>query len=796
MIGETVSHYKILEELGGGGMGVVYKAEDTKLKRVVALKFLPPELIRDRDAKTRFIHEAQAASALQHNNICNIHEIDETRDGRLFICMDCYEGETLKQKIARGSLPVEEAIDITIQVAAGLSEAHRAGMVHRDIKPANTMVTDKGVVKILDFGLAKLAGQTKVTKTGMTVGTVAYMSPEQAKGDETDSRSDIWSLGVMLYEMLAGRLPFRGEMEPAMVYSILNEDPDPVTTTRENVPIGVEDIIERALSKDPAKRHGTMDELLSELEGQRDQIRLGIKERRFRAVRRLKRRKQLAAWTVVLAVLVMAAVVLVQVFHKPSVTIDSIAVLPLENLMGDPEQEYFVDGMTDALITELYKIGALNVISRTSVMRYRDTDKPLPEIARELDVDAIVEGTVLREGNQVRITAQLIHAPTDRHLWADQYDRELRNILVLHSEVAQAIAREIQVTLTPQEQVRLASTRPVNPEAHELYLRGKYHYFKYSREELEKADEYFQQAIEADSNYAQAYAGLAASYEYQAWAGYLPLDEAKTKIESLVRKALDIDDTLAEAYLALSGKRFYLDWDWQGGEEEIKRAIELNPGLAEAHYEYSVFLAAMGRFEESIAEARRALQLDPLSYLVNGALGGVYYFARQYDQAIEQCRQTTELEPNKPDAYRRLAWTYEAMGRYEDAVKARQQYIALLGTPPEEVAVEVAALESAYSESGHKGYWRWHLKRLKGQYDRRPTYAAQYYAQLGDKNQAFAWLEKAYEKHSGGMCFLKSNPRFDPLRDDPRFEDLLRRMNFPESTRDPVTRRVSGSNSE
>jgi TolB-like protein len=631
-------------------------------------------------------------------------------------------------------------------------------------------------VKILDFGLAKLAGQTKVTKTGMTVGTVAYMSPEQAKGDETDSRSDIWSLGVMFYEMLSGRLPFRGEVEQAMVYSILNEDPEPVTTARDGVPIGVEDIIEKALSKDPAKRYETMDELLTDLATQRDRITMGIKERRFRAHRRLRRRKRMTVGVTAVVVLVVAALLL-QMFHSRSVKIESIAVLPLENLSGDPNQEYFVDGMTDALITELSKIGALHVISRTSVMRYKGVRKSLPEIARELDVDAIVEGTVLRDGNQVRITAQLIHASTDRHLWADQYDRERRDILVLHSDVAQAIAREIRVTLTPQEQTRLASTRPVNSEAHELYLRGKYHYFKFGEKELEIANQYFQKAIEADTNYAQAYAGLAASYEFQSWAGYMPLDEAKSEIEKLVGKALEIDDTLAEAYLALSGKTFYLDWDWLGGEKEIKRSIALDPGLAEAHQEYAMFLAAMGRFEESIAEGKRALQLDPVSYLMNWYMSYVYYLARRYDQALEHFRQTAEMEPNRSSVYRGLGLTYEAMGRYENASAAYEKEMMLSGSP-----AEVAALDSAYTRSGTEAYWRWRLESLMDQYERQPTNIAMCCAQLGDKDGAFEWLEKAYAQHDGRLFTLKVAPYWDPLRDDPRFEDLLRRMNFPESS--------------
>lgn len=784
MIGQIISHYKILEKLGEGGMGVVYKAEDTKLKRTVALKFLAPHLVANEQVKKRFLHEAQAAAGLSHPYICTIHEIREV-DGHNFMVMEYIEGESLGEKIASGPLLIEEALDIAVKVARGLAKAHGEGIIHRDIKPSNILITPEGQAKVVDFGLAKLATQTRITRTGMAVGTVAYMSPEQAQGQEVDHRTDIWSMGAMLYEMLTGRLPFRGEMEHAVLYSILNEEPEPVTTVRGDVPVAIEDIIEKALSKDPAKRYEKTDELLAELETQRDQITLGIKERRFVRMRWLRRGRRLVYGSAIVVALA-AAVIATQLFHKESMEIDSIAVLPLENLMGDPKQEYFVDGMTDALITELYKIRALDVISRTSVMQYKGARKPLPEIARELDVDAVVEGTVLREGNRVRIMVQLIHASTDKHLWADQYDRELRGVLALHSEVAKAIAHEIQVTLTPEEQTRLTSAHTVNPEAHELYLRAKYHYFKYTKEELEKADEYFEQAIELDPNYAQAYAGLAASIEFQAWAGYRkPLDEAKAKIETLVRKALEIDNTIAETHLALSGKRFYLDWDWLGGEEEMKRAIELNPGLSESHYEYAHYLAAMGRFEESIAEAKRSLQLDPVSYLTNATLAFMYYFARQYDQSIEQYLQTIELAPNNVSVYRGLTRTYEAMGRYEDAVRAQQKAMTLVGNLEgdalEKVEAEVAALDSAYSESGPEGYWMWHLESMKGQYNGNPTSAATYYAHLGDKDRALAWLERAYEEHNGRLYLLKVNPSYDPLRDDPRFQDLLRRLNFPEN---------------
>jgi TolB-like protein/Flp pilus assembly protein TadD len=456
--------------------------------------------------------------------------------------------------------------------------------------------------------------------------------------------------------------------------------------------------------------------------------------------------------------------------------IDSIAVLPLANLSGDPEQEYFADGMTEALIANLGKIGALRVISRQSVMRYKGSDKPLPEIARELNVDAVVEGTVVRSGDKVRITAQLIEAATDRHLWVESYERDLRDVLALQSEVARAIAREIEVELTSQEQVRLVSARPVDPEAYELYLRGRYHYDKWTKEGFENAIEYFQKAIEADPNYAQAYAALANSNGWLWFMGYLPPEEYSSRFTALIKKALEIDDALPEAHLSLAQNKFYYKWDWMGAEPEFKRAIEHSPSLVEAHQEYAFYLTAMGRLAEAMAEAKRAQQLDPFSYPVNETLGMVYYNARQYDQAIAQYRQAAELEPNNPRTPRSLARIYEQMGRYEDAVTARQRAMTLSGDPPE----EVEALARAYSEPGPEGYWMWRLERLKGRYVRNPSTTAAIYAHLGDKDQAFAWLEKAYAARSIDMIWLKVNPLWDSLRSDPRFQDLLRRMNFPE----------------
>jgi serine/threonine-protein kinase len=773
MIGQTISHYQIVEKLGEGGMGVVYKAYDTTLKRHVALKFLPAHLTRDEGARKRFIHEAQAAAALDHPNICSVYEIGQS-DDRSFIVMPLLEGQSLRDTLTDGALSVEEALDIAVQVGRGLAKAHGSGIVHRDIKPGNVLLTDDRQVKIVDFGLAKLGTQTKLTKTGMTVGTVAYMSPEQTRGEGVDHRTDVWSLGVMLYEMLAGRMPFRGDAEPAVVYSILNEDPAPVTTVRREVPVGLEDVVERALSKDVAKRYPTMDEMLSALETVAEESQLGITRRRYAALKRLRRRKRLlagAAATVVVAV----AVVLITTFFRTGQAIDRIAVLPFENLSGDPEQDLYANGVTEALIKELGKIGTPEVIGRTSVMKFKDTDKTLPEIAGELDVDAIIEGSVLKSGSRLEITAHLTRAHPEGQMWTDSYQRDVTDVLVLLSDVARTIAEEIQVTLTPRDQERLANVSPVDSVAWDLYLKGLHLYnMSWTKPEpFEKAARYFQQAVEIDSDYAEAYAMLADCYLWLGYLGALSWDEARAKSEPYLQRALEIDDMLADAHFVIAGIKHYYDWDWLGAVAAYQRALANDPGLVKARWEYALLLSSIGRFEDAISEAKHALRREPLHPSANMALGTVYYFARRYEQAIEQYEQMVELDLYKPAAYGMIAAAYEQMGKFEDAVNAYQTMMKLAEWPPE----QIAALSKAYHEQGIRGYWTWKLKRYKDRPDRAYS-AAQYLAQLGDEDQALERLEVAYERHGSSMHDLKVDPRLDPLRDDPRFQDLLRRVNF------------------
>jgi len=460
--------------------------------------------------------------------------------------------------------------------------------------------------------------------------------------------------------------------------------------------------------------------------------------------------------------------------HPSEPPIQSLAVLPLSNLSGDPQQEYFADGMTDALITDLAKIGGLKVISRTSAMQFKDAKKPLPEIARALGVDGILEGSVQRSGQRVRITAQLIRAPTDTHLWAESYERDGRDVLALQAEIAQAVAREIKVTLTPEESVHLARAGPVNPEAYELYLKGQYHYYKWKPDDFRKAIEYFEKAIAADPHWAPAYAGLANTYGWLWIAGAIPPQEALPRFSAALKTALAIDSTLPEVHYTLAASAFYYRWDWEEADREFRKALELNPGLVEARFEYAWFLSCVGRFPEALVEAKRAVDRDPFSVSANVALGDIYFLAHQDDQAIAQLQHTIGLDPNDPRAHEFLSGIYERRALYEDAIRESQKMMSLWGVPPE----TIAALRHGYEVSGAAGYWTWKLLEVKRR--QAPYEIAQVYAQLGNPDQAMVWLEEAYQQHAWQMVQLKTFRAWDPVRSDPRFQDLLRRMNFPQ----------------
>jgi serine/threonine-protein kinase len=774
MIGETISHYKIIEKLGEGGMGVVYKAEDTNLGRKVALKFLPPDLTRDSEAKTRFTQEAKAASALDHPNVCTIYEVGETGEGQLFMAMACYEGEILKERIGRDPLKLDEAIDIVQQIGQGLAKAHAKEIVHRDIKPANILVTDDGLIKILDFGLAKLAGQTRLTRTGTIMGTVAYMSPEQARSGEVDQRTDVWSLGAVLYEMVTGELPFRGEHEQATIYSILNDEPKPLTDFHEGVQKEVAQVVKRALAKSPDDRYPTMSDMLADLHSCQEKAEAKMIAEGEDHSRETRRKKTLL-YSSIAAVVVLLVVVGLFLLPERDEGIDSIAVLPLENLSGDPEQEYFADGMTDELISSLAKVSALRVISRTSVMRYKDTDKSLPDIAEELNVDAIVEGSVLRSGDRIRISAQLIHATKDQHLWAESYERDLHDVLSLQRELARVIANTINIELTPQEQSALASTRLITPEAHEAYLKGRFHWNKRTREGLEKSLGFFEQAIADDPEYALAYAGLADAYIVLADIGYRTPSDCYPQAKELVERALEIDEHLAEAHNSQAYIMGMHEWRWVEAELGFKRAIELNTNYATAHQWYAEYLFTLGRFDEAIREAQRAQELDPLSVIIHTMAGVTFYYANQYGRAIEQLQKALEIDDDFYWALYYRAQSLEEQGQYDEAFEGYLRALQALGLREE----EMGRLRLIYNTSDLQGYYRWLID--EGFEELGSPYILRYHvvvacAFLGEKVLAFEMLERLFRERHRDAVAMAVEPAFAELRSDPRFADLLRRM--------------------
>lgn len=780
--GQHVAQYQIKEKLGGGGMGEVYRAIDTKLGRAVALKFLPQHLNEDSEAEARFLHEAKTASALDHANICTIHDIGETEDGELFIAMAYYEGVTIEEKIAEGPLPIHEVIDYAMQTARGLDKAHAAEIVHRDIKPANLLVTPDGVVKILDFGVAKMAG-VNLTQTGATVGTATHMSPEQLRGDGVDHRTDLWSFGVVLYEMLTSTQPFSGEHVHAVMFSILYDEPSPVNALREDVPAGLERIVARALEKNPYKRYPHFDDVLSDLRSlSRELAPIPLRSQHRRRARTNRRRLSRYATGVLLLIALMAGGRYLFGERPLSTTqIKAIAVLPVQNLSQDLEQEYFAVGMHEALIAALAQISALRVISRTSAMRYRDTEKSISEIARELNVDQLIEASVYRAGGDVRIQVRLIQAfPEERHLWTQAFSRKEEDVLKIHSDVASAVARQLDVTPSPNESARLAEVGSINVETYEDYLRGMFYLNRSTPEDHERGMAYLRRAVERDPADPLAYTGLAL--------GYITLGHGPASppgswqfARAAVDRALRLDSTLAEAWAASADIKLYHDWDWEGAERAFRRANELNPSLAMNHYHYAWYLILMRRVEEALREHRRAQELDPLTPLHTVWMPGVYLYSGQYEKAYEEAVRIGRQYPDHAAALFVLGTSAAQVGKFDEAVAAHEKM----------VAVNEAwkfALGRTYALAGRTDEARAILADLEAQPPTswRAIGLADLHAALGNEDEAFRAL--MFEPPHGWLPWSRVNPALEHVRDDPRFDALLRRLNLPDRRSQAGTR--------
>ncbi|MCG8608044.1 protein kinase, partial [bacterium] len=668
-------------------MGVVYKAEDTKLKRTVALKFLPLHATAGNDEKARFEHEAQAAAALDHPNICTVYEINEA-DGQTFIAMAYVEGHSLQDVVGGQNLvPLPDILNYATQIAEGLQAAHEKEIVHRDIKPANILITEKGHVRITDFGLAKLAGRTQITKEGTSMGTVAYMSPEQTQGSEVDHRTDIWALGAVLFEMITGRQPFEGDYEQAVMYSIMNENPEPPTALRTGVPMELERIIQKCLAKKPNERYQNVSDILVDLKGLEKSLEFGISktQKSVAGAMQTGRSQRIASakkWLMVgiPTLLVSFGLAAYQFLRndEPTTALSnkkSIAVLPFENLSADKENEYFSDGITEDIISRISKISDLRVISRTSVMQYKKSNKTIKQIADELNVATILEGSVRRSDNQVRIVAQLIDAKNDENLWSQTYDRELKQIFVIQSEVAHQIGKALQARLSPQEAQLMARQPTEDLEAYTLYLKSRHHFLKYTEEGFRVGLDLAQQAIERDPGYAIAYAGLAEAY-YRAASLYVSSSEALPKAKEAALKAFELDETVVQACVALAVVTYRYDYNWDDAEKLFKRALQLNPGDATAHEEYgSNFLMSQGRFVEAIAQLKHALNLDPYSAAINMKLQMTYYYQGEYQLSVQQADYILSLNPDYAASHLIRGIALQELGRTGEAIASIEKAI-------------------------------------------------------------------------------------------------------------------------
>ncbi len=818
-------------------MGEVYLAQDTRLGRSVALKVLPPELASDPRRMRRFVQEAKTTSALNHPNLLTIYEISQ--EGSIhFIATEFIDGVTLRKYMADTRLKLGEILRITIQVAEALAAAHETGVMHRDIKPENIMLRRRDqIVKLLDFGLAKVTeqftehrfsdpdGLTRTmfhTEPNVIIGTVRYMSPEQARGLPVDARTDIWSLGVVLYEMVAGCPPFDGPTASDLIVSILDREPTPIADRVPSMPAELQRIVKRALSKDREKRYQTVKDLALDLENLRWQLEISAELGRSPSltsgaraaemtntqvtsenaprstsqidessrpsqqlssaayiVDGIKRHNKGILIGVATIVLMLGVLSYFYSWRTSKTTVDSIAVLPFVNVSSDPDTEYLSDGITESLTNSIAQLPNLAVIARSSVFRYKGREIDPQTVGRELGVRAVLTGRITQRGDNLVISAELVDVNNNHRIWGDQYNRKLSDILAVQSEISTEISEKLRLTLTGEEQRRVTKHYTENTGAYQAYLKGRYYWNKRTGDDLKKSIEYFNQAIATDPSYALAYAGLADCYIVIPNYTSISTQEAYLKAKAAALKALEIDDSLAEPHASLGGVRTDYEWDFTGAETELKRAIQLNPNYATAHHWYAQYLSEMGRHQEAIVEIKRAQQLDPLSLIINTVLGDTYIKARQYDQAIEQLRKTIEMDKNFIRSHRYLGNAYQEKGMFNEAISEFQTAATLAGENPEKAAKRAMALRVAYATSGAKGYWEKQLELLKQDADTgkvSPYSVAGVCARLGNNDETLKWLEKAYRDHDAYVVYLKIDPQFDALRSDPRTMDLMRRI--------------------